>query len=229
MHLHQIVSSEKELFIINFDNVSFTFRLLTLGEFERFNKLLNNGVIAPVFLYEEIFNLCTENRYLGNNLKNPVGPVISTGNLIYNLSGNKEGKEFLLDIAETRKNINPDSLFEHMRTTILSAFTSYTPRNIKSMTEKEFIETFVMAENKLSKTIQGFQRIDLKAIYDEIYNPESKTKEEKKKKEVIHNVEKMEQEIGYWEVQEAENKFIEEEKERLAREHLRKLDARKKG
>ena len=228
MQLHEIVSSREELFIINFDNTSFTFRLLTLGEFERFNKFLNNNVIAPVFLYEEIFNLCTENKYINSNLKNPVGPIVSTGNLIYNLSGNKEGKDFLLDVAETRKKINPDSLFEHMRTTILTAFTSYTPKDLKDMTEKEFIENFVMAENKLSKTNQGFQRIDLKAIYDEIYNPK-KEEEPSKKKEVVHNVEKMEQEIGYWEVQEAEKRFIEEEKERLTREHLRKLDARKKG
>ena len=226
MQLHEIVSSEKELYIINFDNISFVFRLLTLGEFERFNKFLNNNVIAPVFLYEEIFNLCTENKYSGLNLKNPVGPIITTGNLIYNLSGNKEGKDFLLEVAETRKNIHSESLFEHMRITILSAFTSYTPKDIKSMTEKEFIENFVMAENKLGKTVQGFQRIDLKAIYDELYSPEKKSEE---KQEVIHNVEKMEQEIGYWEVQEAENKFIQEEKERLTREHLRKLDARKKS
>lgn len=227
MLLQEVVSSKNELFIINFNNLSFTFRLLTLGEFERFNKLLNGEIIATAFLYEEIFNLCTENKYIDLNLKVPVGPIISTGNLIYTMSGNKEGKEFLLEVAETRKNINSESLFEHMRITILTAFTSYTPRDIKSMTEKEFIETFVMAENKLSKTLQGFQRIDLKAIYDELYNP-SKEKEKPKEKEVIHNVEKMEEEIGYWEVQEAEQRFIQEEKERLTREHLRKLDARKK-
>lgn len=226
MQLHEIVSSEKELYIINFDKVSFVFRLLTLGEFERFNKFLNNNVIAPVFIYEEIFNLCSDNVYSNLNLKTPVGPIISTGNLIYYMSGNKEGKDFLLQVAETRKNISAESLFEHMRITILSAFTSYTPRDIKNMTEKEFIETFVMAENKLSKTLQGFQRIDLKSIYDELYG----VKEEKaENKEVIHNVEKMEEEIGYWEVKEAENKFIQEEKERLTREHLRKLDARKKS
>ena len=93
------------------------------------------------------------------------------------------------------------------------------------MSEREFIDTFVMAENKLSKTLQGFERIDLKAIYDELYEP----KEKAEPKEVVHNVEKMEEEIGYWEVQEAENRFIQEEKERLTREHLRKLDARKKS
>jgi hypothetical protein len=226
MQLHEIVSSKNELYIINFENVSFVFRLLTLGEFERFNKFLNSNVIAPVFLYEEIFNLCTGKKYLNLNLNTPMGPIISTGNLIYNMSGNKEGKDFLLEVAEKRKSIHSESLFEHMRITILSAFTSYTPRDIKSMTEKEFIENFVMAENKLGKTLQGFQRIDLKAIYEEIYSPK---KEAPENKEVIHNVEKMEQEIGYWEVQEAESKFIQEEKERLTREHLRKLDARKKS
>jgi hypothetical protein len=226
MQLHEIVSSEKELFVVNYENRNYVFRLLTLGEFERFNKFLNNNVIAPAFLYEEIFNLCTENKYISENLKLPVGPIITTGNLIYNMSGNKEGKDFLFEVARVRKEINGDSLFEHMKIVILTAFTSYTPKDIKSMTEKEFIENFVMAENKLSKSIQGFQRIDLKAIYDELYPSEKKEEEQK---EVIHNVEKMEQEIGYWEVQEAENRFIQEEKERLTREHLRKLDARNRS
>jgi hypothetical protein len=224
MQLHSIVSSKKELFVIKFEQVTYVFRLLTLGEFERFNKFLKNNVIPPMFLYEEMFNLCTDRLYLNENLLNPIGPIITTGNLIYSLSGNKEGKDFLLEVAESRKNINGESLYEHMRITILTAFTSYNPRDIKSMTEKEFIETFVVAENKLAKTLQGFQRIDLKAIYDELYNP----KVQKEPTEVVHNVEKMEQEIGYWEVQEAENKFIAEERARLTREHLKKLDARKK-
>ena len=40
-----------------------------------------------------------------------------------------------------------------MKVIILTAFNSYTPKDILFMTEKEFIYNFVCAENKLSKTV----------------------------------------------------------------------------
>ena len=225
MNLKEIISSKDDLYSIEFDYNSFVFRLLTLGEFNRFNIMLNNGVIAPFFIYEEIFNICTNYRYENINLNILAGYTISAGNLIYDLSGNKEGKHFLIEIAQKREELNPDSIYEHMKIIILTAFSAYTPKDIMSMTEKEFIYNFVNAENKLSKTVEGFKRLDLKAIYDELYNPK---KEEKKPSAVVHNVEKMEQEIGHWEVQEAEQRFLQEERERLKKEYLRKLDNRKK-
>ena len=225
MNLEEIISSKEELFVIDFNNNNYVFRLLNLGEFNRFNKLLNNGIIAPFIIYENIFNICTYNKYINISSRVLAGEAISTGNLIYELSGNKEGKEFLIEIAQVRKELDPNSIYEHMKIIILTAFTSYTPKDILGMTEKEFIYNFVCAENKLAKTNQGFQRLDLKAIYEEIYNPKKPKKEEKQ--EVVHNVEKMEQEIGYWEVQEAEQRFLQEERQRLKAEYLKKLDERK--
>lgn len=224
MKLEDIIKSKEELYIINFEYNDYVFRLLTLGEFNRFNKLLTNRVVADFIIYEEIFNLCTNFNY--KNISNNVsaGESISTGNLIYHLSGNKEGKDFLIEIAQQREELKPDSIYEHMKIIILTAFPSYTPKCILNMTEKEFIYNFVCAENKLAKTKQGFQRLDLKAIYDELYNPKPKETEHK---EVVHNVEKMEQEIGYWEVQEAEQRFLQEERQRLKAEYLKKLDERK--
>jgi hypothetical protein len=224
MNLREIVNAKDDLYVIDFDYNNYVFRLLTLGEFNRFNKFLNNGVIAPFFVYEEIFNICTDYKYESINLNVPAGYAVTTGNLIYELSGNKEGKDFLIDIAQKREELKPDSIFEHMKIIILIAFTAYTPKDISSMTEKEFIYNFASAENKLAKTNEGFQRLDLKAIYDELYPSKKKVSEEK---EVVHNVEKMEQEIGYWEVQEAEHKFLQEERQRLKAEYLKKLDKRK--
>jgi uncharacterized small protein (DUF1192 family) len=227
MEIKDIIKSKEELYIINFDYNNYVFRLLTLGEFNRFNKLLTNRVIAPFFLYEEIFNLCTDYKYEYLSKNVVAGHAISTGNLIYYLSGDKEGKDFLFEIARKREELKPDSLYEHMKIIILTAFSSYTPKSILDMTEKEFIFNFVSAENKLAKTKEGFQRLDLKAIYDELYNPNPKKEENKKQDEVVHNVEKMEQEIGYWEVQEAEQRFLQEERQRLKAEYLKKLDERK--
>jgi hypothetical protein len=224
MNLKEIVSSKDDLYSINFEYNEFVFRLLTLGEFSRFDMFLKNGVTAPFFIYEEIFNLCTKDNYKNISLNVPVGYIISTGNLIYQLSGNKEGKDFLIEIAQKREELNPDSIYEHMKIIILTAFSSYTPKDILFMTEKEFIYNFVCAENKLSKTVEGFQRIDLKAIYDELYGIK---KDKKKDSKVVHNVTKMEEEIGHWEVQEAEQKFLREEREHLKKEYLRKLDQRK--
>jgi len=227
MEIKDIIKSKEELYIINFDYNSYVFRLLSLGEFNRFSKLLNNGVIAPFFIYEEIFNLCTDYKYEFTSKNVVAGYAISTGNLIYHLSGNKEGKEFLYEIAQVREELKPDSIYEHMKIIILTAFSSYSPKDILDMTEKEFIYNFVSAENKLAKTKEGFQRLDLKAIYDELYNPKPKLKEKQQQNEVVHNVEKMEQEIGYWEVQEAEERFLQEERQRLKAEYLKKLDERK--
>ena len=224
MNIKDIIKSKEELYIINFDYNNYVFRLLTLGEFNRFNTILKNRVVAPFFIYEEIFNLCSDYKYefISNNVV--AGHAISAGNLIFYLSGNKEGKDFLIEIAQQREELKPDSIYEHMKIIILTAFSSYTPKCILSMTEKEFIYNFVCAENKLAKSHEGFQRLDLKAIYDELYNPKPKKSEEK---EVVHNVEKMEQEIGYWEVQEAEQRFLQEERQKLKAEYLKKLDERK--
>lgn len=224
MNLREIASSKEELYLINFDYNGYIFRLLTLGEFNRFNKLLNNGVIAPFFIYEEIFNYCSDYKYENISYNVLAGHAITAGNLIYHLSGNKEGKDFLIEIAQKREELNSDSIYEHMKIVILTAFVSYTPKDIQSMTEKDFIYNFVCAENKLAKTKEGFQRVDLKAIYDELYLPKKEPSEEK---EVVHNVEKMEQEIGYWEVQEAEQKFLQEERQKLKAEYLKSLDERK--
>ena len=223
MQLKDIISSEKELYVINFEFNSYVFRLLNLGEFNRFNKLLNNNIMAPFFLYEEIFNLCSDYKYEYINSKVVAGHAVSIGNLIYELSGNKSGKDFLFEIAQKREELNSDSIYEHMKVIILTAFSSLTPKDINLMTEKEFIYNFVSAENKMCKLNENFQRLDLKAIYDELYSP----KKEVKQKEVIHNVEKMEQEIGYWEVQEAEQRFLQEERQRLKAEYLKQLDERK--
>ena len=226
MELKEIIESKEELFLATFGYNNYIFRLLTLGEFRRFNKLLNNNVTHPMFIYEEVFNLCSEYKYEYLSNKTPAGDAISLGNLIYELSGNKEGKEFLLEIAEVRKELPVDSIYEHMKIIILTAFSSYTPKCILDMTEKEFIYNFVCAENKLAKSNQNFQRLDLKAIYDELYNPKEKVKETKEEV-VVHNVEKMEQEIGYWEVQEAEQRFLQEERARLKENYLKELDKRK--
>lgn len=220
-----------ELYRIVFDDfLSFDFKLLKIKEFNFFNKLIKAGNIPPFFIYEEIFNICFlgEVEFIPKNT--PVGYIISTGSLIFKLSGAKDGEEFLLEIARERKDRPIDSLYEHMKSTIFYAFSSIVPKDIDEMTEKEFITTFVTAENKLLKTVPNYQRMDLKKIYEELYGiiENGEEKKEASKEEVVFNPMYEEQQLGHWEVQEAQQRFIEEERARLSKEALaRKLDARR--
>ena len=213
MNIRKVLEENQELYNITFnDFVSFEFRLLKIREFNLFNKLIVGGNMPPFFIYEEIFELCYIGKASFINKNTPVGFIISTGNLIYNLSGGESGEQFLLNIAEERQKSPADSMFEHMKSIIFLAFQSLSLKDIDNMTEKEFKRNFVAAENLLVKTKENFKRLDLKAIYDELYNPEPKVKE---KIDKVENVQQMEQELGYWNVKEAEEKFLKEELEKV--------------
>jgi len=236
MDFKKILESDCDLYSIALDDFCiFEFRLLKIKEFNFFNKLINNG-ISKFIVYDEVFNLCYlgQHEYLPSTL--PAGYTISTGRMIYKLSGENEGEEFLLAIAKER-NSNPlDSIYEHMRCTVFSGFNSLTPKCIDNMTEKQFIKNFVAAENLLSKTKPGFQRLDLEKIYKELYNiqdEESKTEEDPTDSESVYvnDASMLEKELGYWEMRAAENEFLKEEmskinKEKLSKSDLQSLDRR---
>lgn len=214
MNIKKVLEHNQELYNIQFDNyVSFEFRLLKIKEFNLFNKFLSGGNIPPFLIYEEIFNLCYIGaiEYLPKTM--PVGYIISTGQLIHQMSGGESGIEFLMNIAEERQRHPPNSIYEHMKSVIFWAFSSISLKDIDQMTEKEFIRNFVAAENLLIKTKPEYTQLDLKAIYDELFG--EKQEEQEKKPEVVHDVNRMEQELGYWNVKDAEERFIKEEIERI--------------
>ena len=219
----------QELYRIVFEeNVYFDFKLLNIKDFKFFNNIIKGGAIPPFIVYEEIFNICYLGKveFLPERL--PVGYIVSTGNLIFLLSGGDTGEKFLVELALTRKEMPADSLYEFMRSTIFSAFNSLTPSDIDLLTEKQFMRYFVSAENKLEKTLPGYQRLDLKKIYDELYGKEETETEEEKveqKQEVVFNALAAERELGSWEVKEAEARFLEEEKAKM--EALKRLDGRR--
>lgn len=213
MNIKKVLEYDQELYSIQFENnLSFEFRLLKIKEFNLFAKLLKGGTLPPFFVYEEIFNLCFVGaiEFLPKNL--PIGYIISTGELIHNMSGGESGVEFLMNIAEERQAAPLNSMYEHMKSTIFWAFSSLCLKDIEVMTEKEFIRNFVSAENLLSKTKAEFKPLDLKAIYDELFGEKEP---ENKPAQVVHDVGRMEQELGHWNVKEAEDRFIEEEINRI--------------
>ena len=230
MEIKRVLESKIDIYNISFDEyLSFQFRLLTLREFDLLSKMLNGGALPPFFIYEEVFNICYlgEVKYLSNDI--PIGFIISTGEMIYGLSGNTSAEDFLLSVAKMREKIPAHSMYEHMKVVIFTAFSKYIPEDIESMTEKQFIKTFVLAENVLSNTKPGFQRIDLKEIYDELTG--KKEKPEETKVEYAHDIHSLESQLGHWDVHDAEQRFLDEELEKakqaaLTKAQLAKLDNR---
>lgn len=164
--------------------------------------------MPPFFVYEEIFELCYFGavEYLPESML--AGYALSIGELIYELSGVKEPDAILLKIADERKRNPPDTIYEHMRSVIMSAFSKYIPDDIEVMSETKFIKTFCVAENVLSKVNPSFLRLDLLKIYNELHGIE-----EEKEEKVVHNndFKKEEDSLGYWKVQEAEEMFLKEQ------------------
>lgn len=185
--------------------------------------------MPPFFVYEEIFELCYFGavEYLPESML--AGYALSIGELIYELSGVKEPDAVLFKIAEERKRNPPDTIYEHMRAVIMSAFSKYVPDDIENMSETKFIKTFCVAENVLSKVNPQFLRLDLLKIYNELHG----IVEEKEEKAVHNNDFKKEEEsLGYWKIQEAEELFLKEnskiKEDKLSKEELDFLDKMKR-
>jgi len=208
------------------EGLSLRYRLLTLGEYDYYTELYNNKIMHPYFLYEEIFYLCNLNtdQKFDNNL--PAGCFVTAGQVIYHLSGEGNKKEKLLfDIAAVRKKHPIDSMYNHMRSVVLMAFSSYKLSDLNELTRDEFIELFVIAENYLTKTNPNFLRLDLYQIYEE--QIEGKTKEEPKKEKAVYQNEnaELEKQLGYWEIENAKKLYEEEQKKIAAnKENLERID-----
>lgn len=224
MELARVLNSGKELYNIQFDTgVEFQFRLLSMREYRLFNKFMLGGLKPPIFIYEEIFDLCflENSRYLPDTI--PFGYISSTGELIYYLSGSQDATQLLIDIAQVRKDNPGDSIFEHMRAVIITAIPRYTLFDIDNLSEKEFIKCFVIAENILSKMNPNFVRLDLKEIYDKLHGIEPEKPIVQKE-----NMEKLEQALGHWKMEEARQLASQEKIVELSEAELEALDKAKR-
>lgn len=217
MDIVKVLEEGKELYNIEFEDTEFQFRLLSMREYRLFNKLMLSGREDRFSLFEDIFRLCLFGNYNRFPKTFPMGPIVTTGELIYYMSGSQDPLQLLVDIAEERKKAPGDSIFEHMRAVIITAIPRYTLFDIDNLNEKEFIKCFVIAENILSKTNPNFNRLDLKEIYEQMTGkPEEKPIVQKE------NVEKLEQALGHWKVEEAQALY-EQEKIYMSEEELEEL------
>ena len=227
MDLVRVLNQNKELYNIEFDaGIEYQFRLLSMREYRLFNKFILGGIKPPIFIYEEVFNLCSLDAvgYLPDTL--PIGYIITTGELIYHLSGSQDANQLLFDIAKERKENPDDSIFEHMRAVIITAVPRYTLFDIANLIEKEFIKCFVIAENILSKMNPNFVRLDLKEIYDKLNDVEPVKAQVQKE-----NIESLEQSLGYRKLEEARDLYRQEQPGTvtLSEAELAALDRAKRG
>lgn len=234
MNINELLKSNYEFFEIEFEMHSYVFRGLTIKESKFFNSLLKSKSIHPYYLYEQIFELI----YVGNihylNEKTPIGHMITIGNLAYWLSLDHNQIDILFEIAKVRK-VNPvDTIYEHMRSVIFTAFKSYTFEDVENLTKNKFIELFVVAENILTKNTPNFIRLDVKKIYDDINGIKEEPKKETKvdsdvdKELMKQQVRELNSASGYWEKEEAEEKNRKLMEEELKLKILRELDSKQR-
>jgi len=227
MNLIKLLESNFDYYEINFGKNMYVFRSLTLKESKFFLTLLKAKSYHEHYVYEQIFNLV----YIGDvsflNEKSPIGHMITIGHLAFYLSLDHEQTDILYKIAAVRKENPVLSIYEHMRAVIFTAFKAYTVNDIENLTKKQFIELFVVAENVLTKNTPNFQRLDLKAIYDKINEPEVK-EQPQAQMDVSGEIDNLKGAVGYWNVKEAEEKARKEEEQKLRLKILKELDARNK-
>ncbi len=139
----------------------FYFRMLSLKEYERFNRIRSQALFHEWLFYEEVFKYSYLNDYdlLPDDIA--AGFCVSIGQLVMYLSGDCDRETILIDIQSARQEHPENSLLEYMRTVIFSVFHSYTMEDIDSWDRKKFLKIFTVAENILSKQREDFKRLSL--------------------------------------------------------------------
>ena len=141
----------------------FTWRLLTLKEYRIFRGLREAATLAPLTLYEEVFNHC----YLGNadavNGNLPAGYFPAMGELIMWLSGDSSTQKEREEIETARLNYPTNSVQETMKRIVLLAFAAYTPDDIETWSHVELLRKFTIAEAVLVNR-GGYELLDTKQI-----------------------------------------------------------------
>ncbi len=144
------------------DGISFTWRLLTLKEYQVFSSLRDQGVFGSMQIHSEVFDRCYvgDARAINGNL--PAGTFLSIGELIMYLSGDSAGEE-RQEIEAARAAYADTSVTEVMKRIVLMAFSSYTPDVFETWTRAKLLRTFVMAEALLMNRSE-YQPIDTSKI-----------------------------------------------------------------
>lgn len=228
MDIDKIIESDGNIYRTTFPDVSISlsYRLLSLKEYKVFKSLRDGGLVPPFILSEMVFARC----YIGNHelISKEVyaGMTISIGDLIMYLSGDCDAETLLSDISMARQMHPPDTVFEYMRSAVITAFPTYTVDDLDKMTRTQFLKYFAIAENVLSKQNSEYERLNLKDI---------KTAAEISNKNQSHGIDfdkenrAIRANMGHWNNEEAESRYRQtKEKKTLSKEQAKSLSNRSK-
>lgn len=151
------------IFVTDFGDWIFRWRLLTLKEYRVFRGLRDSGTLLPWTTYIEVFKRCT----LGSNWLNdriPVGMVVSVGQLIMYISGDCELDTAKDDISIAREIYPAQSINEIMKRIIFTAFPNYKIEEVESWTRPTLIRNFVLSEHALIYRGYDYEPLDVNEI-----------------------------------------------------------------
>jgi hypothetical protein len=221
MDINAILEANGNLFQTSFpeSNISFTYRILTLKEYKVFKGLRDGGVLPEHLVSEMIFDRC----YVGNpdllSPDLPAGITTTIGNLIMHVSGDCDQETLKEDLYAARQINEANTVYEYMRSAIITAFPAYTIENMDDWTRRQFLQNFTIAENVLSKQNPEYKILDINEIKT------SEEIEKEKKKTQNHNIDfkkqnrEIKHEMGPW----AEEEYEKYRSKKLSPEQLTRL------
>ncbi|MBM07999.1 MAG: hypothetical protein CMF69_00245 [Magnetovibrio sp.] len=224
MDIDKIIEANGNIYRTHFPDldVSFSYRLLSLKEYKVFRSLRDGGVLNSYVLAEQIFSRC----YFGNSAmlsdELPAGITASVGSLIMYLSGDCDQETLVQDLHDARILHPADTVFEYMRSAIITAFPTYQLEDLECLSRTQYLRLFTIAENIISKQNPDYERLDL----SKIQNAEDSQRPQNQNIDFARENAAIQKAVGYWNSEDAEKTYRAEEKAKLSRQQLRKLDAR---
>ncbi len=149
MELLDTLIDRDDLYLSEFPQGRFLWRLLSLKEYHKFYSLRASELFHPYYIYLKVFQKC----YLGDYkmLKDmlPLGIPISIGECIMFVSGDCRGLTLKDELALARDTYAENDLDEVMKRVVLVAFPTIGPEDILAWNRKKLLQKFVEAEAML--------------------------------------------------------------------------------
>lgn len=222
--IDQLIETEG-LFVTEFPDWSFSWRLLTLREYKVFRGLRDSGTLHDYSVYIEVFKRCYlgESRFL--NQRTPVGVYVTVGELIMYLSGDCE-LDTLKDDIEIARSIYPsDSVNERMKQVIFTAFPGYKIDDVEQWSRPKLLRNFVLSEQVLIQRGMGYEPMDVEEIRhpDDVPDERPASVVDPSKLDFDQDAASDMQKLGMWATEEARD--LEAQRSRqLTTEQAKKLD-----
>lgn len=146
MDLLNTLLTHDDLYLTEFPQGRFLWRLLSLKEYYRFNVLRSTNMFHPYFLYWKVFQKCYQGdpEFLNQNL--PLGIPLSIGECIMFLSGDCESQTVKEELSLMREVYQAQSINEVFKRVIVLAFPTTSIEELDNYNRKALIRKFVEAE-----------------------------------------------------------------------------------